>query len=63
MTNQKYIDYEQVQEDFEKLHEFIQEELEVSGYQEMMLLLNYTRENIQPKKAEVSGGEKPSYVG
>ena len=63
MTNTKYIDYEQVKDDFQKLHEFIEEELEVSGYQEMMLLLNYARQNLQPKKAKVSGGDSPSYVG
>ncbi|MFB6115592.1 MAG: hypothetical protein ABEK04_04815 [Candidatus Nanohalobium sp.] len=63
MTSTKYIDYDQVQEDFQKLHKFIEEELGVSGYQEMMLLLNYARQNLQPKKAEVSGGESPSYVG
>lgn len=63
MANQKYIDYEQVDEDFKKLHNFIQEELSVSKYRELMLLLKYTQQNLQPKQAKASKSEDATYIG
>lgn len=59
-----YIDYDQVNEDFKELHEFIIDELGVKTYREVMLLLRYTQRNVQPQQStDENEADKIDYVG
>lgn len=50
-----YIDYDSLNEDVDKLHEFITEELEINTYREIMLLLNTAVKQINPKEKKSLG--------